>query len=311
MTDYRNQPINQKNADFVEQVVDRIEEMQLEGRSLWQDAKRRFFRNKAAVASLIILAFIIVFITVAPWFFPFTYEDTDWNMMSSPPTMEGYHFFGTDASGRDLLVRTAIGGRISLLVGIAGAFISVTIGTIYGAISGYVGGKTDMLMMRFLEILSSFPFMLFVILLVTLFGQNIFLIFIAIGAIAWLGLARIVRGQTLSLKNKEFVEAAIVCGVPRRQIIFKHIIPNVLGLVAVYASLEVPGLFLFESFLSFLGLGTQEPMSSWGALLSDGAAQMEVSPWLLIFPAFFLCLTLFCFNFIGDGLRDALDPKDR
>ena len=272
MTDYRTQPINQKNADFVEHVADRIEEMQLEGRSLWQDAKRRFFRNKAAVASLIILAFIIVFITVAPWFFPFTYEDTDWNMMSSPPTMEGYHFFGTDASGRDLLVRTAIGGRISLLVGIAGAFISVTIGTIYGAISGYVGG---------------------------------------IGAIAWLGLARIVRGQTLSLKNKEFVEAAIVCGVPRRQIILKHIIPNVLGLVAVYASLEVPGLILFESFLSFLGLGTQEPMSSWGALLSDGAAQMEVSPWLLIFPAFFLCLTLFCFNFIGDGLRDALDPKDR
>ena len=311
MTDYRTQPINQKNADFVEQVADRIEEMQLEGRSLWQDAKRRFFRNKAAVASLIILAFIIIFITVAPWFFPFTYEDTDWNMMSAAPTMEGYHFFGTDASGRDLLVRTAIGGRISLLVGIAGAFISVTIGTIYGAISGYVGGKTDMLMMRFLEILSSFPFMFFVILLVTLFGQNIFLIFIAIGAIAWLGLARIVRGQTLSLKNKEFVEAAIVCGVPRRQIIFKHIIPNVLGLVAVYASLEVPGLILFESFLSFLGLGTQEPMSSWGALLSDGAAQMEVSPWLLIFPAFFLCLTLFCFNFIGDGLRDALDPKDR
>ena len=197
MTDYRTQPINQKNADFVEQVADRIEEMQLEGRSLWQDAKRRFFRNKAAVASLIILAFIIVFITVAPWFFPFTYEDTDWNMMSSPPTMEGYHFFGTDASGRDLLVRTAIGGRISLLVGIAGAFISVTIGTIYGAISGYVGGKTDMLMMRFLEILSSFPFMFFVILLVTLFGQNIFLIFIAIGAIAWLGLARIVRGPSV------------------------------------------------------------------------------------------------------------------
>ena len=289
MTDYRTQPINQKNADFVEQVADRIEEMQLEGRSLWQDAKRRFFRNKAAVASLIILAFIIIFITVAPWFFPFTYEDTDWNMMSAAPTMEGYHFFGTDASGRDLLVRTALGGRISLLVGIAGA----------------------MLMMRFLEILSSFPFMFFVILLVTLFGQNIFLIFIAIGAIAWLGLARIVRGQTLSLKNKEFVEAAIVCGVPRRQIILKHIIPNVLGLVAVYASLEVPGLILFESFLSFLGLGTQEPMSSWGALLSDGAAQMEVSPWLLIFPAFFLCLTLFCFNFIGDGLRDALDPKDR
>lgn len=307
----RSKPINQKNANFMEQVADRMEDMQLEGRSLWQDAKRRFFRNKAAVASLVILFLILLFISFAPLFFPFTYEDTDWNMMSTAPTLEGYHFFGTDSSGRDLLVRIAIGGRISLMVGIAGALISVCIGTIYGAISGYFGGKIDMVMMRFLEILSSFPFMFFVILLVTLFGQNILLIFVAIGAIAWLGLARIVRGQTLSLKNKEFVEAAIVCGVPRRQIIFKHIIPNVLGLVAVYASLEVPGFILFESFLSFLGLGTQEPMSSWGALLSDGAAQMEVSPWLLIFPAFFLCLTLFCFNFIGDGLRDALDPKDR
>ena len=305
------QPINKQNSEFVEKLADHLEEMQLEGRSLWQDAKRRFFRNKAAVFSLIVLALILLFITFAPFFFPFTYEDTDWNMMGIPPTAEGLHFFGTDSSGRDLLVRVAIGGRISLMVGIAGALISVTIGTVYGAISGYFGGKTDMVMMRFLEILSSFPFMFFVILLVTLFGQNILLIFVAIGAIAWLGLARIVRGQTLSLKNKEFVEAAIVCGVPRRQIIFKHIIPNVLGLVAVYASLEVPGLILFESFLSFLGLGTQEPMSSWGALLSDGAAQMEVAPWLLIFPAFFLCLTLFCFNFIGDGLRDALDPKDR
>ncbi|OOF66452.1 oligopeptide ABC transporter permease OppC [Rodentibacter sp. Ppn85] len=305
------QPINQKNTEFVEQLAERTNEMQLEGRSLWQDAKRRFFRNKAAVTSLILLAFIVLFITFAPLCFPFTYEDTDWNMMGVAPTTEGLHFFGTDSSGRDLLVRVAIGGRVSLMVGIAGALISVMIGTIYGAISGYFGGKVDMVMMRFLEILSSFPFMFFVILLVTLFGQNILLIFIAIGAIAWLGLARIVRGQTLSLKNKEFVEAAIVCGVPRRQIILKHIIPNVLGLVAVYASLEVPGLILFESFLSFLGLGTQEPMSSWGALLSDGAAQMEVTPWLLIFPAFFLCLTLFCFNFIGDGLRDALDPKDR
>ncbi|ACX83243.1 Oligopeptide transport system permease protein oppC [Aggregatibacter actinomycetemcomitans] len=304
-------PINQKNTEFVEQLAERMDEMQLEGRSLWQDAKRRFFRNKAAVVSLIMLGVIVLFITFASLAFPFTYEDTDWNMMGVAPTLEGYHFFGTDSSGRDLLVRTAIGGRISLMVGIAGALISVLIGTIYGAISGYFGGKIDMVMMRLLEILSSFPFMFFVILLVTLFGQNIFLIFVAIGAIAWLGLARIVRGQTLSLKNKEFVEAAIVCGVPRRQIIFKHIIPNVLGLVAVYASLEVPGFILFESFLSFLGLGTQEPMSSWGALLSDGAAQMEVSPWLLTFPAFFLCLTLFCFNFIGDGLRDALDPKDR
>lgn len=283
----------------------------VQGRSLWQDARRRFFRNKAAVASLTILCCILLFITFAPMLMPFSYEDTDWNMMGIAPDFASQHYFGTDSSGRDLLVRVAIGGRISLMVGIAGALIAVIIGTIYGAISGYLGGKVDMVMMRFLEILSSFPFMFFVILLVTFFGQNIFLIFIAIGMVAWLNLARIVRGQTLSLKNKEFVEAAIVCGVSRRQIIWRHIVPNVLGLVVVYASLEVPSLILFESFLSFLGLGTQEPMSSWGALLSDGAAQMETSPWLLAFPAFFLCLTLFCFNFIGDGLRDALDPKDK
>ncbi|MDD0824500.1 oligopeptide ABC transporter permease OppC [Mannheimia sp. AT1] len=283
----------------------------VQGRSLWQDARRRFFRNKAAVASLVILCCILLFITFAPMLMPFSYEDTDWDMMGIAPDFASQHYFGTDSSGRDLLVRVAIGGRISLMVGIAGAFIAVIIGTIYGAISGYFGGKVDMVMMRFLEILSSFPFMFFVILLVTFFGQNIFLIFIAIGMVAWLNLARIVRGQTLSLKNKEFVEAAIVCGVSRRQIIWRHIVPNVLGLVVVYASLEVPALILFESFLSFLGLGTQEPMSSWGALLSDGAAQMETSPWLLAFPAFFLCLTLFCFNFIGDGLRDALDPKDK
>ena len=302
---------DKKTQDVATSLADQSKEAILEGRSLWQDARRRFFRNKAAVASLIILFCIVLFITFAPMLMPFTYEDTDWNMMSMAPDFESQHYFGTDSSGRDLLVRIAIGGRISLMVGIAGAFIAVVIGTIYGAISGYVGGKVDMVMMRLIEILGSFPFMFFVILLVTFFGQNILLIFVAIGMIAWLGLARIVRGQTLSLKNKEFVEAAIVCGVPRRQIIWKHIIPNVLGIVVVYASLEVPGLILFESFLSFLGLGTQEPMSSWGALLSDGAAQMETSPWLLVFPAFFLCLTLFCFNFIGDGLRDALDPKDK
>ncbi|MDP0057932.1 oligopeptide ABC transporter permease OppC [Glaesserella parasuis] len=302
---------NKKNQELAEKLAEQTADIAVEGRSLWQDARRRFFRNKAAVSSLIILFFVVLFITFAPMLMPFSYEDTDWNMMSAAPDFASGHYFGTDASGRDLLVRIAIGGRISLMVGIAGALIAVVIGTTYGAISGYVGGKVDMVMMRLLEILGSFPFMFFVILLVTFFGQNILLIFVAIGMIAWLSLARIVRGQTLSLKNKELIEAAIVCGVPKRQIIWKHIIPNVLGIVVVYASLEVPALILFESFLSFLGLGTQEPMSSWGALLSDGAAQMETSPWLLAFPAFFLCLTLFCFNFIGDGLRDALDPKDK
>lgn len=302
---------NKKMQESAQQVIEQANDASLKGRSLWQDARRRFFRNKAAVTSLLILVLVVLFITFAPMMMPFSYEDTDWNMMSIPPDFESLHYFGTDSSGRDMLVRIAIGGRISLMVGIAGALIAVVIGTIYGAISGYLGGKVDMVMMRLIEILGSFPFMFFVILLVTFFGQNIFLIFVAIGMIAWLSLARIVRGQTLSLKNKEFVEAAIVCGVPRRQIIWKHIVPNVLGIVVVYASLEVPSLILFESFLSFLGLGTQEPMSSWGALLSDGAAQMETAPWLLAFPAFFLCLTLFCFNFIGDGLRDAFDPKDK
>lgn len=302
---------SKKTQETAQHFVEQANESALQGRSLWQDARRRFFRNKAAVASLVILFLIILFITFAPMLMPFSYEDTDWNMMSMAPDFASMHYLGTDGSGRDLLVRIAIGGRISLMVGVAGAIIAVIIGTIYGATSGYLGGKVDMVMMRFIEILGSFPFMFFVILLVTFFGQNIFLIFVAIGMIAWLNLARIVRGQTLSLKNKEFVEAAIVCGVPRRQIIWKHIVPNVLGIVVVYASLEVPSLILFESFLSFLGLGTQEPMSSWGALLSDGAAQMETLPWLLAFPAFFLCLTLFCFNFIGDGLRDAFDPKDK
>ena len=185
------------------------------------------------------------------------------------------------------------------------------IGTVYGAISGYAGGKVDMLMMRFLEVLSAFPFMFFVILLVTLFGRNIFLIFVAIGLVSWLDVARMVRGQTLSLKNKEFIEAAHVTGVSNWKIITRHIVPNVLGVVVVYASLVVPGMILFESFLSFLGLGVQEPMTSWGALLQEGAQNMQVAPWQLLIPSVFLVVTLFCFNFIGDGLRDALDPKDK
>jgi oligopeptide transport system permease protein len=267
--------------------------------------------NRAAVTSLFVLALITLFVICAPWLSQFAYDDTDWAMMSAAPNLESGHYFGTDSSGRDLLVRVAIGGRISLMVGVAAALVAVVLGTLYGSLSGYLGGKTDSVMMRLLEILNSFPFMFFVILLVTFFGQNILLIFVAIGMVSWLDMARIVRGQTLSLKRKEFIEAALVCGVSTRNIVLRHIVPNVLGVVVVYASLLVPSMILFESFLSFLGLGTQEPLSSWGALLSDGANSMEVSPWLLLFPACFLVITLFCFNFIGDGLRDALDPKDR
>ncbi len=283
----------------------------IKGRSLWPDAWRRFRRNKAAIASIIILALIAIFVTIAPMLMPFGYADTDWANMQSAPSMATGHYFGTDTLGRDLLVRVAIGGRISLMVGIAGAFVAVLIGTVYGAISGYAGGKVDMLMMRFLEVLSAFPFMFFVILLVTLFGRNIFLIFVAIGLVSWLDVARMVRGQTLSLKNKEFIEAAHVTGVSNWKIITRHIVPNVLGVVVVYASLVVPGMILFESFLSFLGLGVQEPMTSWGALLQEGAQNMQVAPWQLLIPSVFLVVTLFCFNFIGDGLRDALDPKDK
>lgn len=308
--------ISKKNHQAVQQLGEQLAEnldgnLDIAGRSLWQDARRRFIHNRAALVSLAVLFLVTLFVILMPMLSPFAYDDTDWAMMTAAPSIESHHYFGTDSSGRDLLVRIAIGGRISLMVGVAAALVAVIVGTLYGALSGYLGGKVDSLMMRFLEILNSFPFMFFVILLVTFFGQNIFLIFVAIGMVSWLDMARIVRGQTLSLKQKEFIEAAQVCGVSTAQIVLRHIVPNVLGVVVVYASLLVPTMILFESFLSFLGLGTQEPLSSWGGLLSDGAKSMEVAPWLLLFPASFLVVTLFCFNFIGDGLRDALDPKDR
>jgi len=300
--------LSKKNSEALDAFSAKLE---VEGRSLWQDARRRFIHNRAALISLLVLLVITLFVIFAPMLAHFTYDDTDWSMMSSPPDTTSGHWFGTDSSGRDILVRVAIGGRISLMVGVASALIAVIVGTLYGSIAGYLGGKTDSVMMRILEILNSFPFMFFVILLVTFFGRNILLIFAAIGMVSWLDMARIVRGQTLSLKRKEFIEAAHVGGVSTWKIVVRHIVPNVLGVVVVYASLLVPSMILFESFLSFLGLGTQEPLSSWGALLSDGANSMEVSPWLLLYPAGFLVVTLFCFNFIGDGLRDALDPKDR
>ncbi|MFN2045921.1 oligopeptide ABC transporter permease OppC [Pantoea agglomerans] len=300
--------LSKKNSEALDAFSEKLE---VEGRSLWQDARRRFIHNRAASISLLVLFLITLFVIFAPMLAQFTYDDTDWAMMSSPPDTTSGHWFGTDSSGRDLLVRVAIGGRISLMVGVASALIAVIVGTLYGSIAGYLGGKTDSVMMRILEILNSFPFMFFVILLVTFFGRNILLIFAAIGMVSLLDMARIVRGQTLSLKRKEFIEAAHVGGVSTWKIVVRHIVPNVLGVVVVYASLLVPSMILFESFLSFLGLGTQEPLSSWGALLSDGANSMEVSPWLLLYPAGFLVVTLFCFNFIGDGLRDALDPKDR
>lgn len=298
------------------EIINKIDEIdpihiEVKSRSLWQDAWIRFARNKAAVASMIILVLVTLFVVFVPMLSPIGYADTDWGYMQGAPSFESGHYFGTDSLGRDLLVRTAIGGRISLMVGIAGALVAVLFGTLYGAISGYFGGKVDMVLMRVLEILSAFPFMFFVILLVTFFGRNLMLIFVAIGLVSWLNVARIVRGQTLGLKQKQFIEAARVGGVSNWHIVKRHIVPNVLGVVVVYASLLVPGMILFESFLSFLGLGVQEPMTSWGALLQEGTKTMVVAPWQIIIPSIFLVITLFCFNFIGDGLRDALDPKDR
>ncbi|WP_373796494.1 oligopeptide ABC transporter permease OppC [Neisseria dentiae] len=301
--------INKKPAAALAAALDPADNVK--GRSLWQDAWRRFRRNRAALASGLILLAVCAFVVFAPMLAPFAYDHTDWGAMQTAPSFENKHYFGTDSLGRDLLARVAVGGRISLMVGAAGALVAVVIGVAYGAVSGFFGGKTDMLMMRFLEILNAFPFMFFVILLVTFFGRNLGFIFVAIGMVSWLDVARIVRGQTLSLKRKEFIEAAHVGGVSDTRIVFRHIVPNVLGVVVVYASLLVPGMILFESFLSFLGLGVQEPMTSWGAMLQDGANTMQVAPWQLLVPAVFLVVTLFCFNFIGDGLRDALDPKDR
>jgi oligopeptide transport system permease protein len=227
------------------------------------------------------------------------------------PLERRYFFFGTDTNGRDLLTRTLFAGRISLSIGLLATFVAIMIGVLYGATSGYIGGRVDLVMMRFVDVLYSLPFIFFVIMLVVFFGRNFILMFIAVGAVEWLDMARIVRGQTLSIKRQEYVQAAEALGVETKGIIRRHVIPNTLGPVVVYTTLLVPRVILLESFLSFLGLGVQEPMTSWGVLISDGARNIQGAAFMLIFPSFFLVSTLFSLNFIGDGLRDALDPKDR
>jgi oligopeptide transport system permease protein len=282
------------------------------GRSLWQDAARRYKANRLALAATLLLALLVLLVIAGPWFSPWAYDYIDFDgNWGAAPSAAASHWFGTDSLGRDLFVRTLQGGRISLLVGLAATAVSLIIGVAWGAVAGYTGGRVDNLMMRIVDILYAMPFMFFVILLMVLFGRHLVLIFVAIGAVNWLDMARIVRGQTLSLRQKEFVAAAIASGLRPPDIIRRHIVPNLLGVVAVYVTLTIPQVILVESFLSFLGLGVQEPATSWGALVNDGAREMETTPWALIFPATFLALTLFCFNFIGDGLRDALDPKDR
>ncbi|MGK7296234.1 MAG: ABC transporter permease subunit [Candidatus Wenzhouxiangella sp. M2_3B_020] len=294
--------------DVFEQALDR---RRVKGRSLYVDAWHRLKRNKAALVAAAILLMIIVLVTFGPMFNPWDHEIPDWDNYSTPPSLETGHLMGTDALGRDLFERVMIGGRISLLVGVIATLVSLFIGVSYGAVAGYLGGRVDNWMMRAVDAIYALPFMFLVILLMVVFGRNIFLIFVAIGAVNWLDMARIVRGQTLSLKNKDFIEAARVSGATEKQVITRHIVPNLLGVVAVYVSLTIPQVILVESFLSFLGLGVQEPLTSWGALVNEGAQELETAPWSLLFPAVFLALTLFSFNFLGDGLRDALDPRDR
>jgi oligopeptide transport system permease protein len=292
---------------------------EIKGRSLWVDARRRLVRNHAALASTIVLGLVATLAILAPLLSPFAYDEVNYDIIACAPgwwpveaaCRASGHIFGTDAVGRDLFVRVLFGARVSLAVGLVATLVSLIIGVLYGAIAGYAGGRLDGLMMRIVDVLYSLPFIFFVIILMVMFDRNFILLFVAIGAVEWLTMARIVRGQTLSLKQKEFIEAARAAGVGPFGIILRHVIPNVVGPVMVYVTLTVPGVILTESFLSFLGLGIQEPLTSWGVLISDGADQMETAPWMLLFPALFMAVTLFCFNFIGDGLRDALDPKDR
>ena len=296
--------MNKKHIKIVEDYSN------IKGRSLWVDARRRLFQNKAAVISLFLI-FLVAFLSFfGPFFLKYSFSDTDWNSIYYPPSLNNGHFLGTDGNGRDLLVRILYGGRLSLTIGILATLVSVFIGVIYGTIAGYFGGKLDIFMMRVVEILYAMPYLIFVILLMVVFGRNIYFLFIAIGAVEWLTMARIVRGQTISLKEKEFIETSKALGQSNFMIIWKHIIPNLAGPIVVYITLMVPSVIILESFLSFLGLGVQEPLTSWGVLISEGSREMETAWWLLIFPGIFMTITLASLNFIGDGLRDAIDPKE-
>ncbi len=287
-----------------------MEQASVKGRSLWDDARRRLLRNKAAVTGMVVLAVLVVLAVIGPYLAPYTYDEINKDDVWLAPLQNG-HLIGSDSLGRDLLARLLMGLRVSLAIGLVATLVSLVIGVAWGALAGYVGGKLDEVMMRLVDVLYSLPFIFFVILLMVTFGSNIILIFVAIGAVEWLTMSRIVRGQTLTLKNKEFVEAARASGLGQVAIIARHIIPNLLGPVVVYVTLTIPAVILAESFLSFLGLGVQPPMASLGTLIAGGAQDMELAPWLLVFPSLVMVVTLMCFNFIGDGLRDAIDPKDR
>lgn len=278
-----------------------------EGTSLWIDSYYRLTKNKMAVISFFYLVLQVILAVFAPLIAPFSYEETDLLLGAVAPNAE--HWMGTDDLGRDIFTRTLYGARVSLAIGALAVLVSVVIGIAYGATSGFLGGRVDYIMQRILEILYAIPFMLFVIILMVIAGRNIYIMFIALGAVQWLSMARIVRGQVISLKQMEYVDAARSIGVSNAKIIARHMVPNILGPVIVYTTLTIPSVILEEAFLSFLGLGVQEPMSSWGTLINGGVEAMEVYPWMLLFPCLTLILTLLALNFLGDGLRDALDPK--
>ena len=277
---------------------------------LVDEAVRRLRSNPAAVVAAVALCAIVVLTWLGPWISPNNSQTLDWLHIAARPSMQSSHWFGTDRLGRDLFVRTLAGTRVSIAIGLAASVISLLVGVSYGAIAGYIGGRTDHLMMRLIEILSGLPLIFFVIFLTVIFGRSEYLLFFAIGAVGWLTMARIVRGQTLSIRQREFIEAAIASGSSTGRIIVRHVVPNVIGPVIVYATLTVPQIILFESFLSFLGLGIQEPGASLGTLIAEGAPEMEAAPWILLVPGSFLALLLLSLNIFGDGLRDALDVKD-
>ncbi len=277
------------------------------GTSLWHDAWLRLRKNKLAVVGLITLVFFIIIALLTPWIAPYSYEAQNLDLGATPPSAQ--HWLGTDIFGRDLLTQIMYGGRVSLAVGFVATSVALLIGVTWGAVAGYVGGRVDAVMMRLVDILYALPFMIFIVLLMVVFGRNILLLFLAIGAVEWLTMARIMRGQVQSLRQQEFVEAAISLGLSPATIIRRHVIPNALGPIIVYTTLTIPSVMLLEAFLSFLGLGIQPPQTSWGLLISYGAETMEEYPWLLIFPGLTLTITLFALNFLGDGLRDALDVR--
>ncbi|NLR74766.1 MULTISPECIES: ABC transporter permease [Leeia] len=291
----------------------------VKGRSPWRDAYIRFWRNKAAVLSVFVLAVIVLACMVVPSLSPHKLIDSDWGAMSTPPTLQNWHYFGVDDEGRDLLVMSMHGGRVSILIGLLATLTSVVVGVIWGSVAGFVGGRVDSVMMRIVDMMYAIPYLLIAILFVTLFGvrfSEIFgnqfgLVVIAITVFSWMDMARVVRGQTLSIKSKEFIEAARAIGVPTWKIVMRHIVPNLLGVVVIYTSITIPGVILTESVLSVLGLGVQFPDSSWGSMIGNGIQKLELAPYILLVPATLLTITLYCFNYIGDGLRDALDPKDR